>query len=348
MYDWDQRIVEVGVRQLAPVGALLDDADPGALVAPRNRMLCAGLGLLSVLAYKAFGGRQRERDVERAGALLSLLTKVDDQVIDGPGFHGCGAPDRCEIQERTTRYLDPTLRSLQEARPVLDEGRCRLAAELGGALRALAADPARLQRTLDEIALGWSVQARAVALLSARPGSVARPDIEQVTTAISEVWLRMMARVGELPADARGQIDPEVACFSGWGRWIQRADALADLAKDTADGLCSSLPGLRLWELDPGGYERACREGDSDWFYRAMRAHGVDRELLPTAAQLADPALSPASLGELPALLRHIHGFLAWRYEAAQRREDAPAPDPRLFAREHLPNVTPEAPCSAP
>lgn len=313
---WEPRLLEVGGRELGALGGLVDRADPAGLVLPRNRLLCAGLSLLSTCAYRALGGSSRDDEVQRAGALLSLLTKVDDQIIDGPAFHGSGGPERGEVEERTLRFLAPTLRSLREGRPATAEGRCELAAELGRRLGALAGDAGRLRRCHDDIALGWRVQARAVALLSARPGAAPRAEVERITTAISSVWLRMMLRVGELPGDAaRGLTLDEVASIRAWGHWVQRADALADLTRDTADGLCSSLPGLLLWEREPAAYERACREGDGAWIARKLREHRIDRALLPSPGVLA--ALGPASLGEVPGLLGFIHGFLAGRFPAA-------------------------------
>ena len=311
---WQGRILRVGIQQMEPLQGPVDAADPEGLVLPRNRLLCAGLSLLSTEAYRALGGRERAGEVARAGALLSLLTKVDDQIIDGPAFHGCGQPPRGEVEERVHRYLEPTLRSLRQGRAARPEGRCELAAELGQALRRLAADDGRLSRCQADIALGWRVQARAVAALSARPGAVPRPEIERITTAISSVWLRMMLRVGELPGDARRPLSlPEVRCVQEWGYWIQRADALADLGKDTAEGLCSSLPGLLLWEREPLAYERACAEHDHRWLARKLVEHGIDRALLPAPRQL--DALMLPSLGEVPGLLRYIHGFLAGRFE---------------------------------
>jgi hypothetical protein len=288
--SWEARLLEVGLRQGQALAGLVDAADPEGLVLPRNRLLCAGLGLLSTGAYRALGGARHEDAVERAGALLSLLTKIDDQVIDGVAFHGAGSPPRAEVEERVHRYLAPTLRSLRHGYPVTPEGRCELAATLGRELRALAADTERLRRVQDDIAQGWRVQARAVATLSARPGAVPRDEVERITTAIS-------ARVG------------------AWGHWIQRADALADLGKDTAEGLCSSLPGLLLWEREPAAYERACREGDVHWMARKLVEHRIVERMLPAPGQLA--ALGPATLGEIPGLLAFIHAFLAGRFPGA-------------------------------
>jgi hypothetical protein len=314
--SWEARLLEVGLRQGQALAGLVDAADPEGLVLPRNRLLCAGLGLLSTGAYRALGGARHEDAVERAGALLSLLTKIDDQVIDGVAFHGAGSPPRAEVEERVHRYLAPTLRSLRHGYPVTPEGRCELAATLGRELRALAADTERLRRVQDDIAQGWRVQARAVATLSARPGAVPRDEVERITTAISAVWLRMMLRVGELPGDAaRGLSPEEVARVGAWGHWIQRADALADLGKDTAEGLCSSLPGLLLWEREPAAYERACREGDVHWMARKLVEHRIVERMLPAPGQLA--ALGPATLGEIPGLFAFIHAFLAGRFPGA-------------------------------
>jgi hypothetical protein len=310
---WGRRLWEVGARQEEALRGLVDAADPEGLVLPRNRLLCTGLSLLSTGGYQALGGKERADEVERTGALLSLLTKIDDQVIDGAAFHGAGAPPRGEVEERVLRYLAPTLRSLRQGRPAQAEGRCALAAELGRRMKALAGSEARLRGVQEDIALGWRVQARAVAILSARPGTIPRPQVERITTTISSVWLRMMLRVGELPQDAaRGLAPEEVRCVRGWGHWIQRADALADLAKDTGEGLCSSLPGLLLWEQEPAAYERACRQGDAAWLRHKLVEHRIDQQMLPQPEQLA-PLRLP-SLGEIPGLLAYIHGFLAGRF----------------------------------
>ncbi|MCU0659819.1 MAG: hypothetical protein MUF64_32500 [Polyangiaceae bacterium] len=319
---WAGRVLEVGQRQLLALGGLVDLADPRALVAPRNRLLCAGLALLSTCTHRALGGALREAEVERAGALLSLLTKIDDQVIDSPDFHQRGSLPRAEVEARTLAYLAPTLASLRQARPLLPEGRCLLAAELGLLLRGLAADPHRLRRSLDAIALGWRVQARAVATLSACPGTIPLDQIERITTAISACWLRMMILLGELPPDARLLTPAELAAVRTWGHWIQRADALADLGKDIEEGLRSSLPGALLHAIEPEAYLRACAPLDLPWLHARLREHRIPHLLLPPPDVWKFHVREPASLGELPGLLAFVHRFLSERSPLLFRGSD--------------------------
>lgn len=303
---------------LPGLGSLLDEADPAGLVAPRNRALCAGLGLLATSVHDALGGQAPRRDVLEAAALLSLLTKVDDQIIDALAFHGGPAADRREALARTRAYLAPTLRSQIEARPAADEGRCRLAAEAGRRyLAASRRSPLRRREVLALVARGWRVQERAVAVLGAHPAATTLAEVERVTADISGVWLMMMAAVGTLAAP-RGLSAAERRAILGWGAWIQRADALADLAKDTADGLWSSLPGRLLFDLEPAGYLDACERRDTGAFFQLLRHHRVDEACLPPPRQLDLLGDALGSLGELPSLLRWIHGFLVWRYTLLQ------------------------------
>ena len=344
---WDQRLAATGTRQLASVvGALVDRADPAGRVVPRHRRLCAGFGELATACYRALGGGERVAEVERCAALLSLLTKVDDQVIDAPGFHGGSGRERAEVERATRAYLAPTLRSMREGRPATEEGRCELGAELGRGLAGLAGSRERLDDLLEEVARGWEVQVRAVVTLSAHPGQVSLGQVEAVTTDISAVWLRMIALVGALPGDAVRTLSlAERVAFEQWGGWVQRADALADFAKDTDEGLVSSLPGYLLWRHDPRGYLDACARRDHEALYHLVRHHGVDRQCLPTTAQLNALNTGMASLGEVGSLLRWVHSFLAWRYESVSpSRDQVPsseraAPTPALFRVDDLPVI---------
>ncbi len=304
-------------RYLAEVGPAFDTADPGGLVSPRSRTLCAALGLLAEAAYRALGGRGQVAEVGRAAAMLSLLTKVDDQVIDALPFHEGALTDRNTLRARTRAYLAPTLASVRDAHPATAEPRCAFAAALGKALRDLGGVPERREHLLATIAAGWEIQVEAVAVLTAHPATVTREQVARVTRSISGAWLLMIAMVGTLPSDTTRAFSPaEEAAFFAWGWAIQRADALADLAKDLADGHLSSWPGVLLWERAGGAYlDAALRTGTAD-VYALARAHGVDRDVLPLRSEIASLGTTLADLGEVPALLAWIHRHLAGRYWA--------------------------------
>jgi hypothetical protein len=330
-------VIASGERWLAALEPAVSAADPEGRVSAQSRLLCAGLGVLSTAAYRALGGRGRADDVGRAGAMLSLLTKIDDQVIDAPVFHQGG--DRRALPARTRAYLAPTLRSIREGRPADAHPRCALAADLGRLLRHLAADQARLDRMLATIAEGWEVQVEAVRVLTSGPAAVTRVEVAAVTRAISGVWLLMIARLGELPGDARRAFTPaEEADFFAFGWAIQRADALADLAKDLADGHLATWPGLLLWERDPDAYLRVAAQGDAAALHALLVAHGVDRACLLDAAEASALASALPDLGEVRALLAFVHDYLSRRYLAhplcvSASASAAPAAEARLFPR---------------
>jgi hypothetical protein len=342
--DWTADLSAAGSRCLAELGPALWAADPEGRVEPRSRALCAGLGLLSDLTYRALGGGRRSADVERTGAMLSLLTKIDDQVIDDLAFHGGARADRRELRLRTRAFLAPTLASVRAARPSSPEPRCVFAADLGAALRDLAGDRGRLDRLLGTLAAGWEIQVEAVAVLTSHPGAVSRAEVAAITRRISGAWLLMIAMVGALPADAARPLQPrEEEGFFAWGWAIQRADALADLEKDLADGHLASYPGRLLWERAPAAYLDAAGHRDLRAIYALAWAHAVDRDCLPDAAEAAALADELPALGQVGSLLGWIRAYLAGRYlahplcarrgsAAARVRSDAPT----------------EAPCSAP
>jgi hypothetical protein len=318
--DLTADLLAAGDRYLADLGPAVDAADPDARVEPRSRLLCAALGLLAEAAYRALGGRAHTHAVGRAAAMLALLTKIDDQVIDGLAFHGGAGADRADLRQRTRAFLAPTLASVRAARKATDEPRCAFAAALGVALSELGGDPARRGHLLATIAAGWEIQVSAVAVLTAHPRAVSRAEVAAVTRAISGAWLLMIAMVGTLPADAARAFSPaEEAEFFAWGSAIQRADALADLAKDLADGHLASWPGILLWERAPAAYLDAALRGDAAAVYALVRAHGVDRECL---SEIPERAL--AGLGEVPAILLWIHAYLAGRYEDHPLADMAP------------------------
>lgn len=318
--EFDQVLLRTAARHLHELQPLLARADPGGLISPRSRMLCSGLSCLARSAYLALGGRQQLDAVGEAAAMLSLLTKLDDQIIDALEFHGgplAPAPTRrpTELDARTRAYLAPTLASIRQARPVSPEPRCLLAAELGQRLRALACSSERLDHLLDTIAFGWEVQVRAVRLLSSPPETVSPAAVAAVSADISGAWLLMITMIGELPADAARPLSAhECASFYSWGLHIQTADALADLAKDTADGLVCSRPGQHLAQREPQLWRRALERGELAPLYAGMVEHDLDLELLPRADELDALADQLGALGQVGAWLRWIHAFLSWRW----------------------------------
>jgi len=311
------RLLATGTRVVRERGRLLDAADPDGSVTGRSRLLCAALAELAVACYRGLGGRGREGAVADAAGLLSLLTKIDDQVIDAPSMHGAGEDARDAVERRVRAYLAPTLRSIVDARPADPSGRCALAAELGVGLRELAADDARLEEVLDVIAAGWAIQVQAVRVLSGDPARTKREDVEVVTAQISGLWLEMITLVGALPSDVRPLTVDERMAFEGWGAWIQRADALSDFGKDRDDGLRSSLPSYALSALAEPGPP-----------YEALARHRIDEAMMPPPGALDALVARHHALGDVPSLLRWIHGFLTWRYlrdPASARALDDPA-----------------------
>jgi hypothetical protein len=347
-------LVAAGERWLSELGPAVDAADPEGRVEARSRLLCAGLGVLAEAAYRALGGRLHASAVGRAAAMLSLLTKIDDQVIDDLAFHGGASTDRAALRERTRAFLAPTLASIRTASPATDEPRCALAAALGTALRALggagATGEARREHLLATIAAGWEIQVTAVAVLTAHPATVTRAEVAAVTRAISGAWLLMIAMVGTLPGDAGRAFSPaEEAEFFAWGSAIQRADALADLAKDLADGHLSSWPGLLLWERAGDAYLDAARRGDAGAVYALVRAHHVDEDSRPGHIESTALVDSLAGLGEVPALLSWILGYLTRRYEEHPlARASASGPPRTPFAGAERLFPTEFTACSAP
>jgi hypothetical protein len=316
--DLDRILLDTAAHHLRPLAPLLAVADPRASVSPRSRMLCAGLACLARSCYGALGGRERIDEVGEAAAMLSLLTKLDDQVIDALEFHGGPLDrhrDRKALERRTRAYLAPTLASIRSGQPVGGEPRCLLAAKLGQRLASLACDRDRLAHVLDTIAFGWEVQVRAVRVLSSDPASVEQAEVEAVTADISGAWLLMVTMIGELPEDAARPLSgDEVAAFYEWGLHIQTADALADLGKDTADGLVASRPGFELARTRPALWRAAFEQTELEPLYRGMVEAEIDLALWPDAAQLDALDEQLAELGAVPSWLRWIHGFLHGRW----------------------------------
>lgn len=275
----------------------LDRLDPEGSISPSSRRLCAGLGVLS----QAAGGGP---DHGLAGAMLSLLTKLDDQVIDARGFHS--GLTRKEARDRTRRYLAPTLDSIRAGSPANDEERCIFAARLGRLLRSLG----ECTHVIETIARGWEVQAVAVSTLTRHASEVTLDEVAAVTRDISGVWLMMIAEIGTI--GGRRFTSEEKDAFLLWGEAIQKADALNDLSKDIADGHWATYPLRLLFERSPDAYAEARAGGDVD---ALLAAHGVD-EACGDASGLRRASEAHASLGDVPFLLRWIHEHLAARWRA--------------------------------
>ncbi|PRQ03450.1 hypothetical protein ENSA5_15760 [Enhygromyxa salina] len=316
--DLDRSLLDIAALHLPPLAPLLRAADPAGTVSPRSRMLCAGLACLARACYAALGGQRHSEAVGEAAAMLSLLTKIDDQVIDAIDFHGGPLAIEREpgpLDRRTRAYLAPTLASIRSASPANAEPRCELAATLGQRLRALAGARERLAHVIDTIAFGWEVQVRAVRLLSSDPTRVDPRAVEAVTADISGAWLLMVTMIGELPEDARRPLRAhELAAFYDWGLHIQTADALADLHKDTADGLVASRPGVLLAQGAPELWRFALGQGRLAPLYRGVSEAKIDLDTLPAADEVDRLGEALADLGQVPIWLRWIHGFLTWRW----------------------------------
>jgi hypothetical protein len=311
---WDRPLLHAGERFFSALARPLDDADPGGLVSGPSRLLCSALGLVSQLCYGACGGRDEAYEAGLAGAQLALLTKLDDEVIDAPAFHGVGRRrGLAGMRAKVLAYLEPTRRSLRSGRPASSEPRARFAASLGARLAALSGSPDRLEHLLDVVEEGFRVQADAVAIFSAPPAAVSLGEVAAVTARISGAWLLMIALCGTLPADARPLSPEDEALFYAWGWHVQRADALCDLAKDLGDGLGSTYPLRLLWARDPALYRRSLAAGPAE-VYRQLGALGLDRACLPEPGELDALALRSRPLGPLPSLFCWVHGLLAYRY----------------------------------
>jgi hypothetical protein len=319
---WDARLDEAGRRLAAPWSRFVDAADVEGLVLPRSRWLCAGLGELAGVTFDALArdpSPSVREDVTRAAAGLSLLTKVDDQRIDGRDFHA-NIP-RDALRDQTRAYLAPTLGSVGEGRTKNAEPRCELAAEVGRSFARLAAEDARRKNLLDLIARGWETQVDAVATFTAHPREVDGHWLDDVTARVSGLWLAMMCAVGTLPGAAgRSLRAQEERAILQWGLWMQRADALADLGRDLADGLTCTAAGHALWSRDPEGYGRALASGDAPTLDALVRRYGIDRALRPDVRTRAELVASLASLGELASLLEWTLDHLLGRYDARQGR----------------------------
>ncbi len=314
--DPGTRLVLRGQRTLGRLEPLVDAADPLDSVRLQSRVLCAGLSQLALAVHDALGGQVDREEVAEAAALLALLTKIDDQVIDDRAFHGGRSSSRAAVRKQVRRYLAPTLASIQQGEAVEPSGRCALAADLGRRLIRLSGPDGapRVDALLALVGRGWTIQEDAVVTLSADPSAVSTAQVDRVTRDISGAWLLMIARVGALGA-SRELTEDECEAVFDWGLHIQRADALADLAGDLADGMGCTSPGVRAWALAPERCAAALAEGaDPSLAYALFAETGVDEGCLPAADEVAVLQHRLAGLGELSAWLSWIHGMLLSRY----------------------------------
>jgi hypothetical protein len=283
------------------------------LLSAAQRYLCSSLGLLSQIAYQAGGGTEHSLRVAWAGALLSMLTKIDDEVIDAREFHG---HQRATLREKTQQFLDLTLQSLRSASPATNEVRCRLAATLGRELRLLGEHhPDRLEHVLHVIERGWQTQTDAVFLLTEQPTEVSRFQIQQITKQISGDWLQMIALMGTLPGDcARTLSSRELEAISAWGYFVQSADALCDFEKDQQEGLCSTIVGLLLWENTQQAYLQAHCNLDFAQMHTWLAQFQIAEACMPAASDVANFFQELKHFPELAKILYWIHGMLTFRY----------------------------------
>ena len=344
---WSGRLVETGQRFLERVSPILEPADPGGSIRLRSRILCCGLAELALATRRALGSIRSEEQVGDAAALLSLLTKLDDEVIDDLAFHGGRFTDRSDVRRRTRAWLAPTLESIRTGRSVDGSARGELAATLGRSLQALAADPDQLARQHAIIARGWQIQVDAVATLSADPATVSVEQVDRVTAEISGAWLMMIAQVGALGAPRMFTLREEEAFFA-WGLHIQRADALCDLDKDLADGLITTSPGWRTWTREPAAFLAAVDAGRHDQVFGLLAKHDTDLSAVPSLDVLDACHEELADLGGVPRLLGWIHRFLVARYVRHPLFARATVPAALIpYLAEPPTAIAPEIPCSA-
>ena len=86
--ELDQLLLHTAATHLRPLAGLIASADIEGRVSARSRVLCCGLACLARACYGALGGTRQIEAVGEAAAMLSLLTKIDDEVIDALAFHG--------------------------------------------------------------------------------------------------------------------------------------------------------------------------------------------------------------------------------------------------------------------
>ena len=122
------RLLHIGRVYLERCEPLAAAADPHGSVSPPSRLLCAALSALGLEAYRALGGQRHVTAVGTAAAMLALLTKIDDQVIDSAAFHGGMNSEPETVATRVRAHLAPTLASVRAGAPATPEPRCLLGA----------------------------------------------------------------------------------------------------------------------------------------------------------------------------------------------------------------------------
>ncbi|MBL9026029.1 MAG: hypothetical protein JNL21_27805 [Myxococcales bacterium] len=333
---WTNEILEEGRAALGRLGASIDAADPGRVVLPRSRLLCAGLARLATEVGAALGAGARAVEIADLAASISLLTKIDDEVIDARAFHGGSATDRDELRARTAAFLAPTLASMREATPATSEPRCGLAATIGARVRDLAGSADRADALLDLLASGWSTQVDAVVTLTGDPRAADLDEVNRVTRRISGDWLAIVAACGALPREAaRPLTADEIEAIRDCGLFIQRTDSLCDLEKDQREGLTSTWAACRAARASSA--DQPCLEV----LFEAIRSGAIDDEAIPPRAEVERIATRLAGLGHAASLLEWIRKMLLARYLAHPLTQ----PDRRAIVRSSL--TVAEVSCSA-
>ena len=305
--DFGKRVIERGANCLSRLEQEIDEADPDGSVPPRSRVLCAGLAELATTVLDAVGPVSEEAAVADLAASLSLLTKIDDEVIDSLAFHGGTATPRRALHDKTKNFLDETLRSLEMAAPIGPAPRCLLAARVGRRMRALAAASESHDAVLTLVREGWQTQVDAVVTLTADPRDVDAREVDRVTRRISGDWLALIAACGTLPSGTSLGRD-EVEAIRDAGGFIQRADALADLEKDQREGLVSTWAACAIARLSPS----ASLPG----LYRGAADLDLERQAWPSVAALAFIRHRLARFPRLVLALEWIRSMLLARYRA--------------------------------
>ncbi len=321
--DYGMRVIDRGRASLDRLGHEIDEADPGGSVLPRSRVLCAGLAELAAGVLGTLGPLEREPEVTDLAASLSLLTKIDDEVIDSLVFHGGSKTDRESLREKTKNFLNETWLSIEACEPHSREPRCLLAARVGRRMRALAASEASLMALLDLVRDGWQTQVDAVASLTDDSQQVDRAEIDRITRRISGDWLALIAACGTLPSGSHLSSE-EVEAIRDAGAFIQRADSLADLEKDQREGLTSTWAACEIARLAPASSLPA--------MYRSASLLDLERRAWPSVAALTCMRHQLARFPDLLQALEWIRLMLLSRYRAHALYVMSPSQEPRGVA----------------
>ena len=309
-YPWDSILLEIGNLYLPELWEWSARADIHRRLSLENQFLCAALGVLGRLCYEALGGKTHSYEVGLAGALLSLLTKIDDQWIDNRAFHRGMKTPRALLEEKTWLYLFPTLSAIEKGRTDSSEPRCEIGAKLGEWLWALDPEGERRKQVIEWIKQGWKTQVRSVSVFTRHPQETDLETVSAVTSDISGCWLLMISSIGMLPSDASRPLSKEeTKLFFEWGLHIQRADALCDFQKDIEEGLISTYAGYLIFQKIPREYPRIALSA-----YRLIQEYGIDFQCIPEESELQRLEDRMTGLGNIASLFRWIHGFLLFRY----------------------------------